>query len=915
MNYLAAILLLLAALSSSASVIQSTNLAEWTRGSTVGVRGGIPDDSAYTNVVNGISLGLDTNGITSASDTIYTFISAAPPWTKLTLPAGVYRLSGGILANRPDVKIMGQDPTNTFLFVAGNGATVQLGGTPGSFDIKRTYTNITGAVKGSTNITVGSTVNGFGDVSLAVGMLLKINVATRNTGTADFPLFTTKNDDRLLEQVVELMAISGTNLTIWPPLVEDYTNATRLEEVGMLTGGIGLANFTITSTIGNEGYTPTYLVSGTMLKNYHITNCIIKQPGNRHLRIESSVNGTINGNYLAKGSISGQSSHTATLFQYDSGMLFENNIVSGNAYGLECNFSFVGNAILYNFFTNQVNNDVGFHDALPRYNVVWGNEMNAGLRADNYFGPSGKNIVGRNKHPKAIYFKKWSYLWTLIGNIFGNPLQSWIYPQSPPPNTSDIAVQGTNFGPPFPVISIGQPDISTPFYADTAGPAGWNWPGNYLLNHAGALVTNGITVFTNTQTATTNLQGDFSYVFDKGGNENNYALVIQDAANTNIYHSADNGDTLTWIGSGTSTNLIVNSPVTVTNGMRFYIAGNYSFRHFQLSNSATFTIHGNYIYTDVSNGLVWNSGIADHSIPTCLIYSNTPPEWWGDTNVYAWPPVNPTNATMGLLPSKARYATYPQDVDTNAPVALFTGTPTSGLRPLTVTFISGSDTNDVVWNFGNGQTSTAKTNSITYTTNGTYTVSMIASNQYGATTNTKTAYITVTNSGAPPTGTWVKTYDPNLSQNSQEFYAGNVFWQTFTNVGRNTCGAIGIEVTNFIAQTPIRAAIFGSSSNFISGGQSTITENGFMFVPIDAAVFTDGQVINVGVAIQDSYCRLVYTSGNAVWDSNLAYNNFPPSFLPPLPLTYDLNYVPFRYAMSINVTPNYSGATLIINSR
>ncbi len=84
------------------------------------------------------------------------------------------------------------------------------------------------------------------------------------------------------------------------------------------------------------------------------------------------------------------------------------------------------------------------------------------------------------------------------------------------------------------------------------------------------------------------------------------------------------------------------------------------------------------------------------------------------------------------------------------PVAAFSGTPTSGNYPLTVTFTDASTNAPTswAWTFGDGGTSTAQNPSHTYTAAGTYTVTLTATNAYGSDSETKTGYITVT---APPT--------------------------------------------------------------------------------------------------------------------------------------------------------------------
>jgi len=80
-----------------------------------------------------------------------------------------------------------------------------------------------------------------------------------------------------------------------------------------------------------------------------------------------------------------------------------------------------------------------------------------------------------------------------------------------------------------------------------------------------------------------------------------------------------------------------------------------------------------------------------------------------------------------------------------APVAQFTGSPTTGYAPLTVNFTDQSTNNPAAWSwtFGDGGSSTAQNTSHIYNNAGTYTVSLTASNPGGSDNETKTNYITV----------------------------------------------------------------------------------------------------------------------------------------------------------------------------
>lgn len=84
------------------------------------------------------------------------------------------------------------------------------------------------------------------------------------------------------------------------------------------------------------------------------------------------------------------------------------------------------------------------------------------------------------------------------------------------------------------------------------------------------------------------------------------------------------------------------------------------------------------------------------------------------------------------------------------PTANFTGSPTNGICPLTVTFtdlstLTGSPITNRSWSFGDlTMTNTTATNVVhTYTTAGTYTVTLVVSSLDGSGSLTRTGYITV----------------------------------------------------------------------------------------------------------------------------------------------------------------------------
>jgi len=107
-----------------------------------------------------------------------------------------------------------------------------------------------------------------------------------------------------------------------------------------------------------------------------------------------------------------------------------------------------------------------------------------------------------------------------------------------------------------------------------------------------------------------------------------------------------------------------------------------------------------------------------------------------------------TNSYGSDTETKTAFATmlgYP-------PVAAFTGSPTSGTVPLSVSFTDQSSNTPTSWswNFGDGGTSTAQNPVHVYTIAGTFTVTLTVSNAWGSDGEIKTSYVTVTQAGQTP---------------------------------------------------------------------------------------------------------------------------------------------------------------------
>ena len=167
---------------------------------------------------------------------------------------------------------------------------------------------------------------------------------------------------------------------------------------------------------------------------------------------------------------------------------------------------------------------------------------------------------------------------------------------------------------------------------------------------------------------------------------------------------------------------------------------------------------------------------------------------------------------------------------TVAPVASFTGTPTSGVAPLLVTFTDTSTNAPTswAWNFGDGSTSSVKSPSHTYSTAGTYTVTLTATNAAGSNTLTRTGYVKVNTTPVAPvasfTGTPTSGVAPLLvtftdtSTNSPTSWAWN-FGDGSTSSVKSPSHTYTQQVTYTVTLTATNAA-----------GSNTLTRTGYVKV-------------------------------------------------------------------------------------
>jgi PKD repeat protein len=191
-----------------------------------------------------------------------------------------------------------------------------------------------------------------------------------------------------------------------------------------------------------------------------------------------------------------------------------------------------------------------------------------------------------------------------------------------------------------------------------------------------------------------------------------------------------------------------------------------------------------------------------------------------------------TNASGAGTATKVGYVTVSAPPP---PTADFSGSPTTGMAPLAVSFTdlsSGSPTG-WAWDFGDGGSSTLQNPGHTYAAAGSYTVSLTATNASGTSTATKVDYITVS---APPPDFTVET-----SPSGQTVVRGNSAEYTVTIIPSNgfsdfvALSISGLPADASAVFVPNPVTVAGPTAASLSVATTTRTKTGNYSLTITAA--------------------------------------------------------------------------------
>ena len=589
----------------------------------------------------------DNTGAKDATAAIQAAINAETANHAVFFPAGKYLINGSLNLSANNIILRGSGTNSVLVCVGSNGSMLNIGNSGNQTGVVTDHISV-GSTNGSTSITLTTTP------SFSVGNLISLSQSDVLVGSTNFPIINVHQYNYNIQQQEIVTGISGNVVTLSDPIIWNFTNIpVVLASQGNTTHGVGIENLTITSTNATTGAVGSYNFTVQMYNCYDcwVTNCSIIYSYQYAFALVSSSHVTIfdDAFHLSQGS---GADHSGLFVQYISECLLENNIIAdGLQPALEVNQGVVGNVFFGNFMTNNLL-DIDFHNTHPLMNDFEENKLSLSFEIDGFFGSSSHQTLLRNaiESPELpLIFRRWTTYINVVGNVLGTT-NSGYTAYSTTANGSGLLT----------ILSTGYPNIGNQNYTSTSNnPVAWNYPlssGSEGDWFSGLVYFAPVFTFTNTQTSTSNLIGNFVSIVGTMTNGNLggevYTIVIQDNNNTNIYYPT-NGLPLVAVTAGTSSSLYVNQAVTVTSGMRLFVSGQSAYQQFQSNDITSDTISGNWDY--FHNSVIWNSG-GVQTIPSSLVYPSGAPTWWNMNGTLPWPAIGSDLSPMvSLIPAEIRY--------------------------------------------------------------------------------------------------------------------------------------------------------------------------------------------------------------------------------------------------------------------
>lgn len=354
----------------------------------------------YTNMY-----GINSNGTADVTVPINHALSLCPANQYVYVPPGTYSNAAPIIVTNDYTSLRGAGPTLTIFNSNSSGdANMQIGENNTSsltwYPDDAAGTRISGATKGSTTIGVVSATG------MSVGKGLEIDqhnisgLASPLGGEGNGDWNSRSNGVRCMRQIVEITGVSGTNITITPPLVYDFTNVPMAIPFTFVTKYAGIEDLKI------SGYNGSGNKSIQIYGGYRafVRRVDLDYSDGDQIHIASSLQCEVRDSYVHDGFIhgAGTTDDTIKITEGSSFNLVENCILRRLHCGVMYWGGGVGNTISYCFITNTYDvgstlalyPDIDFHGGHPIMNLTEGTI--AGLyNADGTWGTASHGTALR----------------------------------------------------------------------------------------------------------------------------------------------------------------------------------------------------------------------------------------------------------------------------------------------------------------------------------------------------------------------------------------------------------------------------------------------------------------------------------------------------------------------------------------
>lgn len=377
---------------------------DWT---TAGVPGGIPSGSwGQSGSTITAAQAPCNSGTGDCTSTIQTALNSCGANHYVLLGAGTFLIDGS-LSIPSNCALRGSGANQTILSAKGaSGNVINLGGGSPNLINWPAISISSGAVAGSTSITLASSAAGSG---IAVGSLVIVNEqnpsfvsigGSEGSCTWCDGLW---NGTRAIGQIELVTAVSGSTLTLSQPLFISYPNSPIVANIppATVTQNAGVENLQVFAN--NTGYVANYAMSACAY--CWVSGVEGNYADADHVHIDYSYHSEVVDSYFSNAfnHTPGDSDSDLAVRYFSTGNLVQNDIFERLHVSVMLEWAPSGNVIAYNYMfgnfdsgaTNVVMSNLNTHGAHPMFNLLEGNVLSQ-FHPDDIWGSSSDNTTFRN---------------------------------------------------------------------------------------------------------------------------------------------------------------------------------------------------------------------------------------------------------------------------------------------------------------------------------------------------------------------------------------------------------------------------------------------------------------------------------------------------------------------------------------